>query len=151
MYLESWAGVLQRSRREGLWRGSNRGSGKGLRGSEGAAGRLPGSTNGKAIVDAEHYDEFRKQFDGEKPDIVFVQWPIDKHRDHRALSNLVLDAWMESGKKAAFYYYDIAEDTMMFTPAEFVDITAVEARKRTALFCTRVAAAGEMVRARGGN
>jgi len=46
---------------------------------------------------------------------VFVQWPIDKHRDHRALSNLVLDAWMESGKKAAFIYYDIAEDTMMFT------------------------------------
>jgi len=41
---------------------------------------------------------------------------------------------MESGKKAAFYYYDIAEDTMMFTPAEFVDITAVEARKRAACF-----------------
>ena len=93
-----------------------------------------GQYDGKAIVDAEHYDEFRKRFDGEKPDMVLVQWPIDKHRDHRALSNLVLDAWMESGKKAAFYYYDIAEDTMMFTPAEFVDITAVEARKRTACF-----------------
>jgi len=99
-----------------------------------ARATFAGRYDGKAIVDAEHYDEFRKQFDGEKPDIVFAQWPIDKHRDHRALSNLVLDAWMESGKKAAFYYYDIAEDTMMFTPAEFVDITAVEARKRAACF-----------------
>jgi len=104
-----------------------------LRDSEGAAG-VCRQYDGKAIVDAEHYDEFRKQFDADKPDIVFAQWPIDKHRDHRALSNLVLDAWMESGKKAAFYYYDIAEDTMMFAPAEFVDITAVEARKRTACF-----------------
>jgi len=99
-----------------------------------ARSAFAGQYDGKAIVDAEHYDEFRKQFDAEKPDIVFAQWPIDKHRDHRALSNLVLDAWMESGKKAAFYYYDIAEDTMMFTPAEFVDITAVEARKRAACF-----------------
>jgi len=93
-----------------------------------------GQYDGKAVVDATHYEEFRKLFDAEKPDVVFAQWPIDKHRDHRALSNLVLDAWMESGKKAAFYYYDIAEDTIMFSPAEFVDITAVEPRKRAACF-----------------
>ncbi|GAC1630760.1 MAG: hypothetical protein NVS9B14_01750 [Candidatus Acidiferrum sp.] len=93
-----------------------------------------GQYDGKAIVDSAHYDEFRKLFDAEKPDVILAQWPIDKHRDHRALSNLVLDAWMESGKKAAFYYYDIAEDTMMFTPSEFVDITAVEPRKRAACF-----------------
>jgi LmbE family N-acetylglucosaminyl deacetylase len=93
-----------------------------------------GQYDGRAVVDREHYDAFRKLFDSEQPDVVFVQWPIDKHRDHRALSNLVLDAWMESGKKAAFYYYGIAEDTMMFAPMEFVDISAVEPRKRAACY-----------------
>ena len=93
-----------------------------------------GQYDGKAIVDPAHYDEFRKLFDAENPDVVLAQWPIDKHRDHRALSNLVLDAWMESGQSAAFYYYGIAEDTMMFTPPEFVDISIVEPRKRAACF-----------------
>jgi LmbE family N-acetylglucosaminyl deacetylase len=93
-----------------------------------------GQYDGRAIVDAAHYDEFRKLFEAENPDVVLAQWPIDKHRDHRALSNLVLDAWMESGQSAAFYYYGIAEDTMMFTPQEFVDISIVEPRKRAACF-----------------
>lgn len=93
-----------------------------------------GQYDGQAITDSAHYDEFRKLYDIEKPDVVLVQWPIDKHRDHRALSDLILDAWMQSEKKAAFYYYGIAEDTMMFTAAEFVDISAVESRKRAACY-----------------
>jgi LmbE family N-acetylglucosaminyl deacetylase len=93
-----------------------------------------GQYDGRAITDTGHYEEFRRLFDSEKPDVVLAQWPIDKHRDHRALSNLVLDAWMESGKRAAFYFYGIAEDTMMFTPGEFVDISAVEPRKRAACY-----------------
>jgi len=99
-----------------------------------ARAAFAGQYDGRSIVDVAHYDEFRKLYDAESPDVVLAQWPIDKHRDHRALSNLVLDAWMESGKKAAFYYYGIAEDTMMFTPAEFVDISAVEPRKRAACY-----------------
>ena len=93
-----------------------------------------GQYDGRAIVDNAHYEEFRKQFDNERPDVVLAQWPIDRHRDHCALSVLVLDAWLQSGKKSAFYYYGIAEDTMMFTPSEFVDISAVESRKRQACY-----------------
>jgi len=52
-------------------------------------------------------------FDGENPDVVLAQWPIDRHRDHRTGSLLVLDEWMESGPKAAFYCCGIAEDTIM--------------------------------------
>ena len=54
--------------------------------------------------------------------------------DHRALSSLVLDAWLQSDKTATFYYYGIAEDTMMFNASEFVDITDVEVRKRAACY-----------------
>ncbi len=93
-----------------------------------------GQYDGRAVVDNAHYDEFRRLFDSEKPDIVMAQWPIDRHRDHCALSSLVLDAWLQSDQKSAFYYYGIAEDTMMFTPVEFVDISAVEPRKRAACY-----------------
>ncbi len=93
-----------------------------------------GQYDGRPIVDNAHYDEFRRIFDAEKPDIVFSQWPIDQHRDHRALSNLVLDAWLKSGKKAALYYYEVAEDTMMFSPDEYVDVSSVEDRRRAACY-----------------
>ena len=73
-------------------------------------------------------------FEAEKPDIVFAQWPIDKHRDHRALSMLVLDAWLQDGRKSALYFYEVYEDTMMFSPGDFVDISGVEAQRRAACY-----------------
>lgn len=82
-----------------------------------------GQTDGRSIVDNAHYDSFRTLLDSEKPDIVFAQWTIDRHRDHRALSMLVLDAWLSGGKKAALYYYEVFEDTMMFSPTDYVDIS----------------------------
>jgi LmbE family N-acetylglucosaminyl deacetylase len=90
--------------------------------------------DGRAIVDPPHYDSFARILGGENPDVVFTQWPIDHHRDHRAISMLTLDVWWNGGKKFAFYYYEVAEDTTMFAPAEYVDISAVEARRRAACY-----------------
>lgn len=92
--------------------------------------------DGQAIVDNVHYQEFGQLLIAEKPDVVFTQWPIDNHRDHRAVSLLTLDAWMNGGRKWALYYYEVAEDTLMFAPTEFVDISAVEieARRRAACY-----------------
>ncbi|HMF77473.1 MAG TPA: PIG-L family deacetylase [Bryobacteraceae bacterium] len=93
-----------------------------------------GQLDGHAVVDATHYEELRRLLDSENPDIVFAQWPIDSHRDHRALSTLVLDAWLAAGKKYALYYYEVTDDTMMFSPSEYVDISAVEDRRRAACY-----------------
>ena len=41
---------------------------------------------------------------------------------------------MESRRSFALYYYEVAEDTTMFSPAEYVDISAVESRRRAACF-----------------
>lgn len=90
--------------------------------------------DGRAIVDAARYDAFAHLLGAEHPDIVFTQWPIDRHRDHRAVSMLTLDAWLQGGKKFALYYYEVAEDTAMFSPTEFVDISAVEAPRRAACY-----------------
>ncbi|HEY1495078.1 MAG TPA: PIG-L family deacetylase, partial [Candidatus Solibacter sp.] len=43
-----------------------------------------GQYDGRAVVDAAHYDAFAKLLAAEKPDVVFTHWPIDRHRDHRA-------------------------------------------------------------------
>ncbi len=94
-----------------------------------------GQYDGRAIVDAAHYDDFHRLLDAEKPDIVFSQWPIDEHRDHRALSMLVLDSWLRDGKKSALYYYEVTGDTMMFSPAEYVDISAPEVQSRRRAAC----------------
>jgi LmbE family N-acetylglucosaminyl deacetylase len=95
-----------------------------------------GQFNGKAVVDVAHYDAFQKIVESEKPDVVITQWPIDGHRDHRAISSLAYDTWLKMEKKFAFYYYEVSngEDTLMFSPTHYVDITAVEPRKRAACY-----------------
>lgn len=92
--------------------------------------------DGKAVIDNAHYASLQHLLSGENPDIVFLQWPIDSHRDHRGLSNLVLDAWLQSKKSFALYYYEVAEDTMMFSPMEFVDISDphIESLRRAACY-----------------
>jgi N-acetylglucosamine malate deacetylase 1 len=95
-----------------------------------------GHCDGHAVVDAPHYQQFRDLIERERPDVVFTHWPIDGHRDHRAISMLAYDAWLQMGKKFAFYYYEVSdgEDTLMFSPTDFVDITATEPRKRQACY-----------------
>jgi len=90
-----------------------------------------GQIDGQAIIDQTHYQEFQKLLETEQPDVVFTQWPIDNHPDHRATSMLAYDAWLRMGKKFAFYYYEVSdgEDTQMFSPTDYVDITGVAARE----------------------
>jgi LmbE family N-acetylglucosaminyl deacetylase len=99
-----------------------------------ARAAFAGQYDGRAIVDPPHYDAFARVLAAEKPDVVFTHWPIDRHRDHRAISLLTLDAWWNGGKAFALYYYEVAEDTSMFTPSEYVDISAVESRRRAACY-----------------
>jgi len=101
-----------------------------------ARSAFAGQLNGRAVVDAAHYDAFLKILESEKPDALITQWPIDGHRDHRAISALAYDSWLRMGKKFAFYYYEVSsgEDTLMFSPTHYVDITAAEPRKRAACY-----------------
>jgi LmbE family N-acetylglucosaminyl deacetylase len=36
--------------------------------------------DGRSIIDAARYEEFRHLLNAEKPDVVFTHWPIDSHR-----------------------------------------------------------------------
>ena len=92
--------------------------------------------DGHAVVDPARYDEFRDVLSGERPDVVFTQWPIDNHRDHRAISMLTYDAWLRMRKGFALFYYEVSngEDTLMFQPSDYVDISAVEGTKHAACY-----------------
>ena len=97
--------------------------------------------DGQSVVDAARYNEFYEILAEEQPDIIFTQWPIDNHADHRALSTLVYNAWLrlkesKSSSQPILYYYEVSngEDTLMFSPTYYVDITALESRKQKACF-----------------
>ena len=88
------------------------------------AGQIDGSTE----VSATRYDAFFKLLDAEKPDVVFTHWPVDSHRDHRATSLLVYDAWLKSGKKFALFYFEVdaGAQTQLFKPTHYGDISQTE-------------------------
>ncbi len=95
-----------------------------------------GQVNGDAVLDGAHFEAFRTIVEKEKPDLLFTQWPIDQHRDHRAISSLAFDAWLQLKKKFDLYYYEVSngEDTLQFSPTDCVDITATEPQKRAACY-----------------
>jgi N-acetylglucosamine malate deacetylase 1 len=96
--------------------------------------RFVGQVDGATEINASRYDEVRRILEEEKPDVVLAQWPVDTHRDHRALSLLVTDAWHRSGRAFALFYTEAETgiQTQHFTPTHYVDISAVEPRKRAA-------------------
>ncbi len=102
----------------------------------GAKAVFAGQIDGDTELNRTRYADFRKVLDNEHPDIVLTHWPIDSHRDHRAASLLTYDAWLEGGKKFALYYYEVdaGEQTQIFHPTHYVDITQTESRKRAACF-----------------
>ncbi len=133
---------LNRGERECSEAAPNAGPGIRLAEAEKACGILKakpvfaGQCDGSAIVDPAHYEKFRNLIAREKPDVLFTHWPIDNHADHRAISNLAYDAWLHLGRSFAFYYYEVSsgEDTLMFTPTDYVDISATESRKHAACY-----------------
>ena len=104
--------------------------------------------NGASIVDNAHYEGFTELLATLRPDVMFTQWPIDSHPDHRATFTLTLEAWSRLGRKAAFYFYEVSDglDTSMFTPTDYVDITETEPIKRSAVTMHCLAAAGLLLR-----
>jgi LmbE family N-acetylglucosaminyl deacetylase len=95
-----------------------------------------GHIDGQAVVDPRHYAEFHALLAAQRPDVVFAQWPIDGHADHRAISSLVYEAWLRMKKSFALYYYEVTtgDDTLHFAPTHYVDISAQADRKRRACF-----------------
>jgi LmbE family N-acetylglucosaminyl deacetylase len=98
-----------------------------------------GQMDGATEVTPTRYQEMQRFLDREKPGVVFVHWPIDTHRDHRIASVLVYDAWLALGRPFALLYCEamLGEQSQVFTPTDYVDISAVAERKRAACHAHR--------------
>ncbi|MBN2393728.1 MAG: PIG-L family deacetylase [Anaerolineae bacterium] len=93
----------------------------------GACAVFLGQIDGQCEVNPARYDEMRCFFEQEQPDLVFTHWPIDTHRDHRACSTLVYDAWLRMGCCVPLFYFECmaGQQSHKFFPTDYVDITAV--------------------------
>jgi LmbE family N-acetylglucosaminyl deacetylase len=90
-----------------------------------------GQIDGNCEITSNSYSEINNFVQREKPDIVFTQWPIDSHRDHRICSLLAYDAWINAGKKFALYYYEVTSgnETQNFSPTNYINIDSVIKQK----------------------
>jgi LmbE family N-acetylglucosaminyl deacetylase len=102
----------------------------------GAKAVFAGQIDGATVVDAKAVDNVRRLIAAENPDVVLTQWPIDTHLDHQAASTLTFRAWLALGRKFDLYYYEVnaGAQTLNFHPTDYVDITAVREKKKSALF-----------------
>jgi N-acetylglucosamine malate deacetylase 1 len=102
----------------------------------GAKARFGGQVDGDTHVDTAAYAAMRELLALERPDVILTQWPVDTHQDHRAVSMLVYDAWLRTGKSAALGYFEVltGDQSQLFHPTDYVDISPVARRKRDACF-----------------
>lgn len=111
---------------------------EGLRACEllGARAVFLGQIDGQCEVNPARYDEMRHFLEQEQPDLIFMHWPIDTHRDHRACSTLVYDAWLRTGCRVPLFYFECmaGQQSHKFFPTDYVDITAVIELKHQACF-----------------
>jgi LmbE family N-acetylglucosaminyl deacetylase len=100
----------------------------------GARPRFFGQVDGDTRVDAAAYAAMRELLAAERPDVLLTHWPVDTHPDHRAVSLLAYDAWLRTGRTAALGYFEVltGDQTQLFRPTDYVDISAVAQRKRDA-------------------
>jgi len=96
-----------------------------------------GQIDGDTIMDNTWLQKVQKIIADEKPDLVFTHWPVDSHKDHQIASLLMIQTWVRSGKKFPLYFFEVCtgEQTMIFRPTDYVDITDTQEQKRQAVYC----------------
>jgi LmbE family N-acetylglucosaminyl deacetylase len=93
--------------------------------------------DGESIITNPEMARFQNLLRAEKPDIVFAHWPIDSHKDHQLSSVLTVQSWIESRQPFSLYFYEVCtgNQSFVFHPTDYVDITQTHATKLKALAC----------------
>lgn len=96
-----------------------------------------GQIDGDTIMNNEWLQKVKQLIADEKPDILFTHWPLDAHKDHQVAGLLGIQSWVRSGKKFALYFFEVCtgEQTFVFHPTDYADITATQEQKRQAVYC----------------
>ncbi len=96
-----------------------------------------GQIDGDTVVNAEWIRKMQQLLEAEKPDLVFTQWPLDTHKDHQAASLLTQQAYFRMQRSFSLYFYEVCtgEQTQIFRPTDYVDISITQEQKKKALYC----------------
>jgi LmbE family N-acetylglucosaminyl deacetylase len=89
------------------------------------------------MVNNEWVQKISELLDDEEPDIVFAHWPIDSHKDHQVASPLSIQSGIRVKNKCVLYFFEVCtgEQTMVFPPRDYVDISETQDLKKKALYC----------------
>ena len=95
-----------------------------------------GQIDGNSEINIKWYNVAFELLTKEKPDVLLTHWMTDTHRDHRVCANLFFDAWLNSGKQQALYFYEVLTggQTQNFNPTDYVNITDFVETKHRACF-----------------
>ena len=96
------------------------------------AGQIDGATE----LNKRTLDAFSALLSAERPDVVFTQWPVDTHMDHQVASTLTVQSCFRLRSPYLLFFYEVnaGEQTRGFHPSDYIDITAVQDKKKAALF-----------------
>jgi LmbE family N-acetylglucosaminyl deacetylase len=95
-----------------------------------------GQTDGNTILNKASIDAIAGLIQSEKPDILFAHWPLDGHPDHQVAGMLSFNAWTRLQQTFELYFYEVntGVETMDFEPTDYVDISSVREKKKSAMF-----------------
>ncbi len=103
----------------------------------GATPVFAGQIDGDTVMDNTWLTKVMQLITGERPDIVFTHWPVDSHKDHQIASLLTIQTWMRAANTFVLYFFEVCtgEQSMIFRPTDYVDITETQEQKRQSVYC----------------
>jgi len=95
-----------------------------------------GQTDANTVLNKISINDMVKRIRVEKPDLLFTHWPLDAHPDHQVAGLLAFNAWVKLAQNFLLYFYEVntGSETMDFAPTDYVDISAVREKKKSAMF-----------------
>lgn len=96
-----------------------------------------GQIDGDTVCNNDWVNKMMQLITDENPAIVFTQWPLDSHKDHQVASLLTIQSWIRMPQQFSLYFYEVCtgEQTLIFHPTDYVDITSTQEQKRKAVYC----------------
>jgi LmbE family N-acetylglucosaminyl deacetylase len=96
-----------------------------------------GQIDGDTVVNNAWINTLQALIEKEKPDIVFTHWTVDTHPDHQAAGILSQQVYYRLNRVFSLYHFEVCvgEQTGLFHPTDYVDITETQEIKRKAINC----------------
>jgi LmbE family N-acetylglucosaminyl deacetylase len=96
-----------------------------------------GQIDGDTVVNNAWINTLQALIEKEKPDIVFAHWTVDTHPDHQVAGILSQQVYYRMNRSFSLYHFEVCvgEQTGLFHPTDYVDITDTQEIKRKALNC----------------